>query len=271
VARLDLLAELRQALERDEFELHYQPIVDLEHDVVDHFEALVRWRHPRRGLLLPAEFLPTMEETGLVVPLGRWVVAEACRQLAEWTGTYGGAVNVSVNVSDREFWDGGLLPHILACLARHDLDRSSLTVEITENVVMRTPESAHAVLQSFHAAGIPLHIDDFATGHSSLHALRRFPVQALKIDRSFVGELRQDDRTADLVRIIVAMGRALGIDVVAEGVESADQLAALQRMGCHRAQGFWFTAAVDGAAAGALLGRPASRLRPDAAARPLAS
>ena len=254
VTRLGLQTELRSAMEREQFEVHYQPIVDLDNERTDHFEALVRWRHPELGLVPPLDFLPAMDETGLMVKLERWIVDEVCRQIAHWQVTYDGVVNVSVNVSHRLFWDSSLLPHILDCLGRHALTPANLTLEITAGVIVRNPDVAHVVIEELHAAGIGLQIDNFGTGMSSLHALHRFPIHGLKIDRSFTRELDVDPRTTELVRIIIAMARALGVDVVAEGVENEAQLALLREMGCHTAQGFWFTPAVDGDAAAQLLG-----------------
>lgn len=254
VNRLGLQAELRDALRLGQFEMHYQPIVDLDAPGTDHFEALIRWRHPARGLVPPGDFLPMLEETGLIVSLGRWVIAEICRQIAEWRTTFPGPVNVSLNLSHREFWDPGLLSHLQQSLAAHRLTPDCLTVEITEGVIMRKPGAAERILNALHGAGFDIHIDDFGTGHSSLHALHRFAVQALKIDRSFVQNMPTDSRTAELVQVIVAMGAALGLDVVAEGVETLEQLEQLAAMGCRRAQGYWFTRAVDGRSAGELLG-----------------
>jgi diguanylate cyclase (GGDEF)-like protein/PAS domain S-box-containing protein len=255
VTRLGLQTELRTAMDRGQFEMHYQPIVDLDKEVTDHFEALVRWRHPEMGLVPPMDFLPAMEDTGLMVKLERWIVDEVCRQIAQWRQTYDGAVNVSINVSHRLFWDPGLLPHILDCLRRHDLQPANLTLEIAAGVIVRNPDVASVVLGELHGAGIEIQIDNYGTGMSSLHALHRFPVRGFKIDRSFIRELDVDQRTTDLVRAIIAMGRALGIDVVAEGVETEAQLELLRGMGCGGAQGFWFTEAIDGVAASELLGK----------------
>jgi EAL domain-containing protein (putative c-di-GMP-specific phosphodiesterase class I) len=255
MSRLGLQSELRQAMDRGQFEVHYQPIVDLEVPRTDHFEALVRWHHPDRGLVQPTDFLPVMEETGLMLTLGRWIIGEVCRQIAQWQRSYDGTVNVSINLSHREFWDAGLQPHILDCIRHYGLAPANLTLEITESVIMRKPEVARAIIEKLHAAGISVQIDDFGTGTSSLHALRRFPVQALKIDRSFINELDVDPRTTKLVQIIIAMGEVLGVDVVAEGVETVAQLDLLREMGCRNVQGFWFAEGVDGTAAAQLLGQ----------------
>ncbi|MGV8966334.1 MAG: EAL domain-containing protein [Cellulomonas sp.] len=233
--------QIYRALEEHQFEVYYQPIVDLGTGRADRFEALVRWNHPERGLVMPGEFLPLMEETGLVIPLGRWIIDEVCRQLAVW----GPAVaNVAVNVANREFWHKDLLEHVLGCLDRHGLTADRLTLEITEGVIMRRPEVALLLVREMHDAGLELHIDDFGTGYSSLEMLHRFPVDAFKIDRAFIRELATGERSADLVRAIVAMGQALGLEMVAEGIETAHQLAFLRGIGCASGQGYLFSAGV---------------------------
>ncbi len=249
--QLRLNAELRRALDDGQFEVHFQPIVDLVSGRADEFEALVRWRHPERGLVPPGEFLPLMAETGLIVPLGQWVIDEVCRRLAEWGPAVAG---VSVNLSDREFWHADLLAHLSACLTRHDVDPGRLTLEITEGVIMRRPEAARRLMQAMHAAGLRLHIDDFGTGYSSLETLHKFPVDALKIDRSFVAGLATGDHSDELVRAIIAMGAALDLTVVAEGVETDLQLRFLRQAGCEAAQGFRFRPAVAGDEVAAILG-----------------
>jgi diguanylate cyclase (GGDEF)-like protein len=235
--RLRLTGELRRALAEDEFELHYQPIVALADGRADRFEALVRWRHPERGLVPPGEFLPVLVETGLIVRLGRWVIAEVCRQLAEWGPD---VACVAVNLSDREFWSTGLLEYVQDCLRRHGLTANRLTLEITEDVVMHRPEAAQRLMAGLHEAGFELHIDDFGTGYSSLESLHRFPVDALKVDRSFVAGIGQGDSSDELVRAIIAMGSALGLDVIAEGVEDEEQVAFLRATGCCTVQGYYF-------------------------------
>ncbi len=249
---LRLNADLRRAIELNQFEMHYQPIVNLATGRTDRFEALVRWRHPERGLVMPDEFLPAMIETGAIVQLSHWIIDEVCRQLAAW----GPAVaNVAMNVSDREFWHSDLLTHVLQGLRRHELTADRLTLEITEGVIMRRPEVALRLMRDMHDAGLQLHIDDFGTGYSSLDTLHRFPVDAFKIDRSFVAGLTTSDRTEELVRAIIAMGKALGLDVVAEGVETTEQLQFLQDIGCATGQGFLFMPAVTGDRALELIGR----------------
>jgi diguanylate cyclase (GGDEF)-like protein/PAS domain S-box-containing protein len=255
IARMRLQSEIRQAVDRQEFEIHYQPIVGLDAQPTDRFEALVRWRHPQRGLVKPLDFLPDMEEIGLIGALGRWIIEDVCRQIAQWQTFYDGTVNVSINVSHREFSDPMLLPHIQDCIRRHKLVAANLTLEITEGVIRRKPEAAFVVIEALHAAGIGVQIGGIGTGMSSLQALHLFPIQALKIDRAFIRDLGCDPRTAKLVQILLDLGETMGFDVVAEGVETAAQLQLLRDMGCRTAQGFLFTEPVSAAAAARLLGR----------------
>ena len=245
-----LHAEINRALAEHEFEVFYQPIVNLSSGRTDRFEALVRWRHPERGLLLPDDFLPAMEETGLIIQLGYWILDEVCRQLAQWGPRVD---NVAVNLSDREFWHRDLLPRVLDAVRRHGLSPDRLTLEVTEGVLMRHPEVALRLMQELHAAGLRLHIDDFGTGYSSLETLHRFPVDAFKIDRSFLRGLASGDHTTGLMIALVGLGKSLDIAVVAEGVETDEQLAFLQSIGCSTGQGYRFMPAVSGEDAGHLL------------------
>ena len=249
---LQLNAELRQALQEHQFEMHYQPIVNLLTGCTDRFEALVRWRHPVRGLVLPDHFLPAMMETGAIIELGHWIIDDVCRQLAAWGPR---VANVALNVSDREFWHSGLLTHLQASLTRHNLEPDRLTIEITEGVMMRRPDVALRLMRDLHHAGFALHIDDFGTGYSSLETLHRFPLDALKIDRSFITGLTTSDRANELLRAIITMSNALGMAVVAEGVETQEQLRFLQAIGCQTAQGFLFMPAVPAGAVPGLLTR----------------
>ena len=241
--RAALASELDQGLQHHQFELQYQPIVNLTSGRTDRFEALVRWRHPERGQLLPDEFLPAMEETGLIVQLGHWVITEVCRQLAEWGPE---VINVSINISDKEFWSQDLLARVLATVDRYGLTPDRLTLEITEGVLMRRPELALRMMRKMHDAGLRLHIDDFGTGYSSLETLHRFPVDAFKIDRSFIRTLTSSDNSAELISALVKLGNALDIAVVAEGVETGEQLEFLQGIGCATGQGYLFMPAVAG-------------------------
>jgi diguanylate cyclase (GGDEF)-like protein/PAS domain S-box-containing protein len=256
VDRLRTRSALTAALEAHEFVVHYQPIVDLGGADLTRFEALVRWEHPQRGLLLPAEFLPAMDGNATIVALGRQVLDQVCAQVSIWRGVGSEPVDVhvSVNVSHREFWDPDLLTVMRATAQRHQVPPSCLVLEITESVVMTDPAAARAVLRDLRTLGVGLHIDDFGTGTSSLHALRTLPVDAIKIDGSFIRELGEEQSTA-LVRAIVAMGAALGLDVVAECVETAEQADQLRSMGCDTAQGWLYARALPPDDAGALLGR----------------
>ena len=252
--RLKARGELRTALAEHQFVVHYQPIVALGGAGLGHFEALVRWEHPERGLLPPAEFLSVMEENGTIVTMGQWLVDEVCRQIAAWRTEYDGEVTVSVNISHREFWADSLLTTVAQALDTHGVPPECLVLEITESVIMADPSAARQTMTDLHGLGVRLHIDDFGTGQSSLHALRTFPVDALKIDGSFIRELGQVEQTTELVRIIVDMGKALGLDVVAECVETTEQAEHLQGLGCANAQGWLYARAMPGADAGALLG-----------------
>lgn len=251
VDRAALAKDFLHGLQDNQFEVHYQPIVNLASGHTDRFEALVRWRHPARGLLQPEAFLPAMEDTAFIVQLGHWVLAEVCRQLAEWGPK---VVNVSINVSDREFWSQDLLSRVLATLEEHHLSPDRITLEITESVLMRRPEMALRMMGKLHEAGLRLHIDDFGTGYSSLETLHRFPVDAFKIDRSFIRTLTNADNSSELIASLVKLGKALGLSVLAEGVETDEQLTSLQELGCATGQGYLFMPAVTGDHVDALLG-----------------
>ncbi|MCM4078395.1 putative bifunctional diguanylate cyclase/phosphodiesterase [Paractinoplanes hotanensis] len=253
VARLELEADLRVALERDQLKLHYQPTVDLGSSEVIGFEALARWMHPTRGLIPPAEFIPIAEATGLIVPLGRWVLREACRQAVEWSNAGDGRpVKMAVNVSVRQFDREDLVDVVAEILAETGMPADQLCLEMTESVLMTDTDDNLEQLVRLKALGVTLAIDDFGTGYSSLAYLRRFPVDTLKIDRSFVerlGALTDDTALADT---IVQLGKSLGMATVAEGIEEFGQLAALRDMGCHFAQGYYFSRPVPAAEAGRL-------------------
>ncbi|GAA0454597.1 hypothetical protein Ade02nite_03080 [Paractinoplanes deccanensis] len=253
VARLELEADLRLALERQQLRLHYQPTVDLATGEVIGFEALARWAHPSRGLIPPAEFIPIAEATGLIVPLGRWVLREACRQAVTWARDGGRPVKMAVNVSVRQFDRADLVDVVAGILAETGMPADRLCLEMTESVLMTDTDDNLEQLVRLKALGVTLAIDDFGTGYSSLAYLRRFPVDTLKIDRSFVerlGALTDDTALADT---IVQLGKSLGMDTVAEGIEEFGQLAALREMGCHFAQGYYFSRPVPADEAGRLL------------------
>lgn len=238
--QLDAETALRGALERGEFRVHYQPIVALENGAVVQLEALVRWCHPERGLVLPGDFIPLAEETGLIVPIGKWVVEEACRQVSMWQRQFGQQLGLSVNLSARQFQHPELVNDIKRALSSAGLAPRTLTLEITESVVMHDPEGAITTLQTLRGLGIQLAVDDFGTGYSSLSYLKRFPLDTLKIDRSFVDGLGKDGTDTAIVRSIIALGRALGLTIIAEGIETPAQRTQLMKMQCARGQGFLF-------------------------------
>jgi diguanylate cyclase (GGDEF)-like protein len=242
VVRLQIETELRQAIERGELEVHYQPIVQLVSGRTHAFEVLIRWRHPVRGLVMPDEFLAVAEETGLIIPIGRWIIADSCRQLAAWQRTPGREdLRISINVSNRQFWQGGLVDDVDESLRETGLHPRNLAFEITEGVIMNNVSLARKMLEDLHDLGCELHIDDFGTGYSSLEALHRLPIDALKIDRSFVARLGVDAKSSALVHTIVLMGGNLGLQLIAEGVETEDQRDHLLRLGCAYGQGHLFS------------------------------
>ncbi|MEV1287272.1 EAL domain-containing protein [Micromonospora sp. NPDC049679] len=254
VTRLQTETELRRAIDRDEFEVHYQPIVDLPSGQTQAFEALVRWRHPERGLVQPDEFLPIAEETGLIIPIGRRILDEACGRLAAWQHASGRPdLSMSLNVSNRQFWHGGLVDDVQECLRRTRLAPHTLSLEITEGVIMHNVGLARKLLEDLHGLGCQLHIDDFGTGYSSLEALHRLPIDALKIDRSFVSGLGTDPRSGELVRTIVLMGRNLGLDLIGEGIENPAQREHLLRLECTYGQGYLLSRPVPAEPAAALV------------------
>ena len=238
--RLALEIGLRRALERKEFVLHFQPIVQLGSGKLVGAEALVRWSHPERGLVSPAEFIPVAEDIGLIVPLGEWVLQEACAQAATWPKTGNSPLFVAVNLSARQFHEGSLVSVVGNALARSGLPASQLELEITESVLMQQTEASIRMLRDFESLGVKLAIDDFGTGYSSLGYLKRFPVSTLKIDRSFLREVSRDDDDRAIVTAIMAMARSLGLTVTAEGVERAEQAAFLRELGCDQVQGYLY-------------------------------
>ena len=259
VATLRMEAELRRAIERDELVLHYQPIVALANGRVSGFEALVRWRHPERGLVEPLEFIPMAEETGLIVPLGQWVLREVCRQIRAWSdhADRPSRLPVSANLSSRQFNQPDLVGIVREALASAGARPDGLRLEVTESAVMESGPAARHVLGELKALGIQLSIDDFGTGYSSLSYLHQFPVDTLKIDQSFVSRLDATSQNLEIVRTIVMLAHNLGMDVIAEGVETQDQAQQLRRLGCEFAQGFLYSRPVEATAAMALLTRGA--------------
>ncbi len=253
--RLETERDLRRAVERRELFLQYQPIVSLETGAVRGFEALVRWHHPERGVIPPAKFIPVAEETGMIIPIGIWVLGEACRQICRWQELYPAEepLTMNVNLSGKQFMQHDLLEQIEAVLRQTGLDPRSLKLEITESVVMENIETATRTLERLRALGVELSIDDFGTGYSSLSYLQRFPVSTLKIDRSFVSRMTESEGTAEIVRTIMKLAQNLGMGVVAEGVETERQREQLQTLECEFGQGYYFSKPMDDAAAEELL------------------
>ena len=244
IARLQLETELRRAIERREFEIYYQVIVSLDTYKIWGFEALVRWKHTTRGMVSPSEFIPVAEETGLIVPLGQWVLETACQQMQIWQARFSSdpPLLISVNLSARHFLQSDLLQQCSAVLYETQLSHSSLNLEVTESAMMPDPESAIDLMHQLKSLGIKIALDDFGTGYSSLSYLHRFPLDSLKIDRSFVSRLLDDD---EIVRTIITLGRNLGLKVIAEGVETAEQVVKLQELGCAFAQGYYFSVPIN--------------------------
>jgi diguanylate cyclase (GGDEF)-like protein/PAS domain S-box-containing protein len=244
IARLQLETELRRGIERKEFEVYYQVLVSLETGRIWGFEALVRWKHTTRGIISPKEFIPVAEETGLIVPIGQWVLKAACQQARIWQAHFDidPPLLISVNLSARHFLQPDLIQQCKAVLDETQLSHSSLNLEVTESAMMPDPESAIDLMGQLKSLGIKLALDDFGTGYSSLSYLHRFPLDSLKIDRSFVSRLLDDD---EIVRAIITLGRNLGLKVVAEGVETIEQIAILRQLGCEFAQGYYFSVPVN--------------------------
>jgi diguanylate cyclase (GGDEF)-like protein len=236
--RLELESDLRQALERGELLLHYQPKVELATGRISGIEALLRWRHPLRGLVPPKEFVSLAEETGLIVPIGEWVLATACARTKAWQDQGHENISVAVNLSARQFADPLLLPKLTRIIAASGLHPSKLELEITESMVMSNGENAVAVLESLKSIGVQIALDDFGTGYSSLAYLKRFPIDTVKIDRSFIQDIPDDSDDKKITRAIIAMAHSMRLKVVAEGVETAEQLSFLRTQRCDAVQGY---------------------------------
>ena len=241
VQTLRMATDLQHSVENGELLLHYQPKVDTESGRLLGMEALVRWIHPERGMISPAEFIPVAEDSGMIVGIGRWVLREACRQNAAWQRAGLRPLRVAVNLSARQFQSGNLLDEIDAALAESELSASSLELEITESMVMADPEGVIKLLDAIHDRGIHLALDDFGTGHSSLAYLKRFPIDCVKIDRAFIKDTPANTGDVVIIRTIIAMAKALGLATVAEAVETAEQLELLKTMGCDQIQGYFFS------------------------------
>jgi diguanylate cyclase len=240
---LELVQDLRFAIERREFVLHYQPACDVVDGRVTGAEALLRWRHPVHGLLSPDVFIPIAEKTGLIIPIGEWVLDEACRQISEWRNAGQPHWTISVNLSAVQFNHPGLRRSVEETLQRHSLEPRFLTLEITESTAMRDADASLRILQELNTMGVRISIDDFGTGYSSLLYLKRLPASELKIDRGFVRDLAYDHGDTAIISAIIALGQSLSLNIVAEGVETVSQRDFLMRLGCRSMQGY-------------LLGRP---------------
>jgi EAL domain-containing protein (putative c-di-GMP-specific phosphodiesterase class I) len=232
---------LRLALDRGELALYYQPIVDLWSGVPTGAEALIRWHHPRRGVLFPEQFVPIAEECGLIVPVGRWALMEACRQNRAWLDAGLPPLRIAVNVSAVELRHGDFVEVVRKCLSESGLSPQHLELELTETFLMQDSASTALVLGSLKEVGVQLALDDFGTGYSSLSHLKGFPIDTLKIDQAFVSELDTNPDDASIVRAVIGLGRSLNIRVVAEGVETAAQLARLREQQCPEGQGYYFS------------------------------
>jgi diguanylate cyclase (GGDEF)-like protein len=238
--RLDLEIELRRSVESGDFVLYYQPLVDLDRVEAVGAEALIRWQHPTRGLLSPAEFVDVAEDTGLIVPIGRWVLEQATRDAACWQSATGRLVSVSVNLSPRQLHDPDLIQIVADALQHSGLPAESLVIEITEHLLLKDADLAQRRLGGLRDLGVQVAVDDFGTGYSSLAYLDRYPVDILKIDRSFVEPLARSAKSAALVRSIIDLAVALDIEPIAEGIEDAEQMDTLTALGCHLGQGYFF-------------------------------
>jgi diguanylate cyclase (GGDEF)-like protein len=247
--RLKLETELRRALDREEFVLYYQPKVDMDSGKMVGMEALLRWQSPERGLVAPGEFIPLLEETGLILPVGEWVLRAACKQARAWQAAGLPDIHIAVNLSTLQFKQPDFSGLVLGILQENGLDPAlgSIELELTESLLMNNAAGAVETLIKLHEAGIQFSIDDFGTGYSSLSYLKRFPISSLKIDQSFVRDLSIDKEDEAIVAAIIALGRSLGLKVIAEGVETTEQLTLLRKKGCNEMQGFLFSRPVPAA------------------------
>jgi EAL domain-containing protein (putative c-di-GMP-specific phosphodiesterase class I) len=247
VERQTIEEDLRHALGNHEFALHYQPKVNLKTGAIVGVEALIRWAHPTRGPLLPGKFIPVAEETGLILSIGAWVLREACLQAKSWKDAGLSPGTMAVNVSTVQFRDKGFLSDLISILRKTGLDPRSLELEVTESVLMRNTEASVSILRAVRDIGIRVAVDDFGTGYSSLSYLRRFPLDSLKIDQSFLRKIHVAPDDSIIVSAIIGMGRNIGLRVIAEGVETAEELAFLKANDCDEAQGYYFSRPVPAA------------------------
>ncbi|HEX7555090.1 MAG TPA: bifunctional diguanylate cyclase/phosphodiesterase, partial [Leptolinea sp.] len=254
-SRLLVENDIRKGLENQEFQLYYQPIVDLKTNRLMGFEALIRWLHNERGLLLPGEFLDIAEESGLIVPIGEWVLKQACMQLKTWQEEYPAlqGLSVNVNISSKQFSHPRLEQHVVEALNASGLNAGCLKLEITEKVLINNYSAARKVFSILQELGVEIQLDDFGTGYSSLGYLQHFQINALKVDRSFIHEMDKDHKSSELVRAIVAMAHALGISIIAEGIETDNELHELKGLFCDHGQGFLISRPMDLGSAGKVL------------------
>jgi diguanylate cyclase (GGDEF)-like protein/PAS domain S-box-containing protein len=248
ISRMNMEGSMRRGLERGEFKLHYQPKIELSTQRIVGVEALVRWQHPQIGLIHPIEFIPLAEESGLILPLGEWVLAEACRQQVAWKDQGLGGLRVAINMSPRQFRQEDLAERVAAVFAQTGADPACVTLELTETMVMQDVNSTLVALRTLKNLGLTISLDDFGTGYSSLSYLRRFPIDELKIDKSFINDIHENADDAAIASAIIAMAISLGLSVVAEGVERKEQADLLMKMGCLQVQGYYFGRPMDAAA-----------------------
>ena len=255
LARLDLEGDLRHAIEQNELRIHYQPIVEMVSGEITELEALVRWQHPVRGLVSPIDFIPMAEETGLIIPLGKWVIEQACLQLAEWQRQFPSEppLALSVNISPRQFQEPFLVADVIQALLEAGLPASCLKLEITESVIMRDVESTIRTLWELRQLGVRIAVDDFGTGYSSLSYLKRLPLDVLKIDRSFVSGIVDNQEANAIVCAIIALAKSLNLKVTGEGIETTEQADLLREWGCDQGQGYLFSRPLDVERTGAFL------------------
>src|SRR4029077_18973107 len=266
-SRMELEMDLREALAKNEFFLAYQPTIDLSDMTPTGVEALIRWRHPVRGVVQPDDFVPLLEETGLITEIGKWVLEEACRQGAAWRED-GVAIDMAVNGSGRQLDTDRVIADIEGALSGSGLDPGALTIEITETTLMRNVEDTARRLSTIKGLGVRIAIDDFGTGYSSLAHLQKFPVDALKIDRSFISGLRNNQEGETLLHTLVQLGKALSIETFAEGIEQQQELSMLRDEDCDSGQGFLFARPLDVAATEAFLQNWSDRVAPVLAQAP---
>jgi predicted signal transduction protein with EAL and GGDEF domain len=261
VNRLQIESDLRQAIERGEFEVFYQPIVRMESGSIQEFEALIRWQHPVHGLVAPSEFIGVAEETGLIITIGRLAMEKACRQVAEWQRQVALPLSVSVNLSAKQLMDASLTDQVQDILQTTGLATNQLKLEVTETSVMENTEGALSVLSRLESMGVALSTDDFGTGYSSLSYLHRFPFSRLKIDKSFVNQMSDCNKSRAIVKTILMLGKNLRVEVVAEGIETDGQFKSLRDLGCRLGQGYLFSKPINAEATGRLLVEKASSIR----------